>query len=105
MLDRIAGLMGRFGGCWDVFAWRNGSYLFAEAKHAKKDEIRATQLRWLAAALECGLSEQNFLFVEWSFTPAGAGVNRMSPVDPWRFTHLPPGASRDPLANRSFPVW
>ena len=71
LLDRIAGLMGRFGGCWDVFAWRNGTYLFAEAKHSKKDKIRETQLHWLAAALECGLSEQNFLLVEWSFMPGG----------------------------------
>ena len=64
--------MARFAGCWDVFAWRNGTYLFAEAKHSKKDKIRETQLRWYAAALECGLSEQNFLLVEWSFMPGGA---------------------------------
>jgi hypothetical protein len=43
------------------------TYLFAEAKHSKKDDIRDTQLRWVSAALECGLSEQNFLLVEWSF--------------------------------------
>jgi len=42
-------------------------FLFAEAKRTKKDAIRATQLGWLSKALDCGLTEDNFLLVEWTF--------------------------------------
>ena len=67
LLERIAERNAGYGGCWDVFAWKGDQYLFAEAKLSGKDEIRATQLGWLSAALGCGLTEDNFLLVEWSF--------------------------------------
>ena len=55
----------RFG-AWDVFCWRGAEVLFAESKRAGRDRIRATQLRWLGAALGIGLSPSDFLVVEWS---------------------------------------
>jgi hypothetical protein len=70
LLDEIAVLAGGFGGCWDVFAWKDETYVFAEGKHSKKDSIRDTQTRWLEAALACGCDESNFLVVEWTFSAA-----------------------------------
>ena len=55
-----------FKGCWDVFAWKGaGEFLFAECKRKAKDEVRDTQLVWLETCLNHGLSEKNFLLVEW----------------------------------------
>ncbi|HNU57075.1 MAG TPA: hypothetical protein PKN30_10840, partial [Flavobacteriales bacterium] len=56
-----------FAGCWDVVAWKDDQLVFAEAKKAKHDRLRDTQVRWVEAALQCGLTEENFLVVEWSF--------------------------------------
>ena len=54
-------------GCWDVFCWREESVIFAESKRLSKDKIRATQINWLEAALNCGLKkETSFLIVEWT---------------------------------------
>jgi len=62
---------GTFSGCWDVVAWTRSNagddlLVFAESKKHKKDRIRGTQLRWLDAALKCGMREEDFLVVEWS---------------------------------------
>lgn len=54
-----------FAGCWDVVAWREGRLIFAESKKQRKDRIRGTQVRWLEAALRCGLKPEDFLVVEW----------------------------------------
>jgi hypothetical protein len=62
ILDRIAP---KGGGCFDVFAWRNGDILFCESKRSKRDGLRETQRRWLDAALDTGLLRENFLVVEW----------------------------------------
>jgi hypothetical protein len=67
LLETIAHANGHtFSGCWDVVAWDDNSVVFAEAKHKGKDQLKATQLRWIAAALEHGLSEEACLVVEWS---------------------------------------
>lgn len=57
---------GYFSGCWDVVAWKDGRLVFADAKEAKKDRLRPSQLRWVAAAVECGSAVEDFLVVEWS---------------------------------------
>lgn len=54
-----------FKGCWDVFTWKGGEFLFAECKRKAKDEIRETQLVWLETCLQHKLSEKDFLLVEW----------------------------------------
>jgi hypothetical protein len=43
----------------------------SEPPRASRDRIRASQLRWLEAAMGTGLSADSFLIVEWSF---GRGV-------------------------------
>jgi len=67
LLEKISDTAGGFGGCWDVFAWKDERFVFAEAKQVKKDSIRVTQTRWLEAALACGCAEVDFLLVEWRF--------------------------------------
>lgn len=57
-----------FSGCWDVVAWKNDNIIFAESKRMKKDSIRKTQNNWLEAGLKNGLSESNFLVIQWNVT-------------------------------------
>jgi hypothetical protein len=66
LLKQINASVGRRGGCFDVYAWRDGSVLFAELKLFGKDRIRASQRRWLAGAVACGLPIESFLVVEWT---------------------------------------
>ncbi len=57
---------GCFGGCFDVFCWRDGAILFAEAKRKGHDDFQLTQLRWLEAALTAPNLSASFLIVEWT---------------------------------------
>jgi len=66
LLKRIAVGAGSSSGCFDVFAWRGGTVAFAEAKHSGRDQVRATQVRWVAAALAIGIPLENLIVVEWS---------------------------------------
>lgn len=66
LLSNIYQTAGRRGGCFDVFAWRRDSILFAESKWKGHDRIRKSQVRWLSAALDTGLPLESFLVVEWS---------------------------------------
>lgn len=67
LLERIAIVNGKYGGCWDVVAWRDRKVLFLESKLHKKDHIQETQMRWMMSAFESGLSLKNFLIVEWHY--------------------------------------
>jgi hypothetical protein len=67
--DLLATIHARAGsrfGAWDVFCWRDEAILFAESTWQRRDHIRQTQVRWLGAALACGLPPDAFLVVEWS---------------------------------------
>lgn len=65
-LMSIAKLNGnKFGGCWDVVAWKNGYILFLEAKRKKRDRIRSSQIDWLKASLAYGLNCNNFIIIQW----------------------------------------
>lgn len=66
LLGRIREVAASRFGAWDVFCWRGPELLFAESKRAGRDTIRATQVRWLQAALDVGMSVEQFLVVEWS---------------------------------------
>jgi hypothetical protein len=70
LMERIARAAGGVSGWWDVLAWKNGRYVFAEAKQSRKDAIRENQKRWLETALQCGCVEEDFVVVEWSFSAA-----------------------------------
>lgn len=50
---------------WDVFCWSGDNLVFVEAKRAKKDRIRASQVAFLQNALAAGITESSFLIVEW----------------------------------------
>jgi hypothetical protein len=52
-------------GCWDVFAFKNGTARFIECKRKKKDSITVPQREWLSAALKVGFTPENFLIIEW----------------------------------------
>lgn len=65
LMDSIKAKTGRSGGCWDVLVWKGDTTLFIELKRQKKDNIQSTQVEWLAAALESGLTADNFALVEW----------------------------------------
>jgi hypothetical protein len=68
-LSRLEAIYERAGsryGCFDVFAWSGTDLLFAEAKHRKKDPIRPSQRKWLAAALDLGIPLSSLLVVEWN---------------------------------------
>ncbi len=69
-LDQIREIAGSSGGCFDVFAWKRNSVLFAECKWRGHDRIRESQLRWLSAALQIRLPLESFLVVEWSLGKA-----------------------------------
>ena len=55
-------------GCWDVLAIRDNDILFVELKRTKKDAIRQSQADWLQAGFDAGLTEDNFIIVEWDYS-------------------------------------
>lgn len=68
VLQSVARINGnKMGGCWDVIAWKGDVLIFVEAKRDKRDYIRSTQIRWLKSALECGLTCDQFILLEWDF--------------------------------------
>ena len=66
LLNSIYQRAGSRNGCWDVFCWKENSYLFAESKRHRRDHIRDSQMRWLEAALESDTGSLSFLVVKWS---------------------------------------
>lgn len=56
----------KFGGCWDIVAWKDEQIIFCECKRQKQDSIRDTQLSWLEDRLGEGAKVDQFLIVEWS---------------------------------------
>ena len=66
MHDDIQSVAGAKGGCFDVFAWRDGQILFLEAKRKSHDKIRDTQRRWIEAAISTGVAPDKLIIVEWS---------------------------------------
>jgi len=67
LLADIRDRTGRWGGCWDVFAWRGSEFMFLELKRAhSSDRIRKTQVEFLEAALNLGVPIAAFSLVEWT---------------------------------------
>ncbi len=71
ILNILAGIAslnnGSYAGCWDVLAWKGDKLLFVESKRNKRDSVRDSQVAWLVAGLEYGLTPENFLVVQWDF--------------------------------------
>lgn len=59
-----------YSGCWDVIAWKDGKLLFGECKRKKRDAIKDTQISWMNAGLQYGLTPENFLILQWDFEDA-----------------------------------
>jgi len=53
-------------GCWDVVAWKGEELLFVECKLVGKDSLKLSQLSFLEAGLQQGLSSEQFGIVEWN---------------------------------------
>ena len=65
LIEMLRKKTGRFGGCWDLLVWKDGTILFIELKRLKKDKIQSTQTEWFDAALNSGLIASNFALIEW----------------------------------------
>ncbi len=63
----------RFAGCWGVFAWRGGQYLFLECRRvagAKIDPVKDKQVEWMRMALASQpgvLRPDSFCVVQWEY--------------------------------------
>lgn len=68
LYDKIAGINGKAGGFFDVFAWRGGEFLFVEYK-GKGDTLKPNQSSWILSALEAGIHEASLLLVEFDKSP------------------------------------
>jgi hypothetical protein len=64
--DDIQKAAGTKGGCFDVFAWWDGRFVFLEAKRQHHDKIRDTQRRWIEAAISTGVVSDRLIIAEWS---------------------------------------
>jgi hypothetical protein len=66
LFKKISDKVGKFGGCWDIFAWKDGGYIFVELKRKSKDKIQESQEKWLDESLKLGISKSSFTIVEWN---------------------------------------
>jgi len=71
----------RYGGCWGVFAWRENSFAFFEAKRQAspkdKEKLKPAQEAWVRAALslrEQHMSARDFVFVQWDYGVSSRGA-------------------------------
>ena len=64
-LGLIRNRIGPWRGSWDVLAWKDNRFLFAESKRRSRDRLRQTQLAFLEAALDHEPLD-SFLLVEWA---------------------------------------
>jgi hypothetical protein len=56
---------GKKSGCFDVMAYKDDHFIFAELKRKKKDEIQDSQIDWLSAAMKLNSDKNKFIIVEW----------------------------------------
>jgi len=57
---------GRKSGCFDIIAYRDNHFVFAELKRRKQDCIRQTQIEWLKTAHTIDLDNPTFIIAEWT---------------------------------------
>jgi hypothetical protein len=53
---------GKSSGFFDVFAWKNGEFIFIEYK-GPGDSPNSNETRWINAALKCGINPESLYFV------------------------------------------
>jgi len=54
LYDKIRTIHGKAAGFFDVFAWRDGEFLFVEYK-GENDVLRESQVQWLRSAIRAGV--------------------------------------------------
>lgn len=59
---------GSHGGCPDLVLWQANRLLFVESKRRGKDRMRPTPVRWLQAALQCGVRMEVAVVVVWELS-------------------------------------
>ena len=63
----------RYNGCWSLFAWRESSYAFFEAKRQnakEKESLKPAQAAWVRAALSLRqqlMTARDFCLVQWDY--------------------------------------
>jgi len=63
----------RYNGCWSLFAWRENTYAFFEAKRQnakEKESLKPAQAAWVRAALSLRqqlMTELDFCLVQWEY--------------------------------------
>ena len=62
--DKIVARHGKYGGFFDVFAWRGQKLLFAEYK-GEGDKLKPNQISWIAAVVSSGISQSSLLLIEY----------------------------------------
>jgi hypothetical protein len=55
---------GKSSGFFDVFAWKNGRFVFLEYK-GKGDSSNLNETRWIDAALKCDIRPEDMFFVTY----------------------------------------
>lgn len=95
----------KFGGGWDILAWKNDAVVFCDAKRTKKDSIKPNQVEWMNARLAEGARPENFLIAEWTPQDAmAASVIRGSAsfklrTGQWCAWHMYPGYTDMPYSS------
>ena len=64
-LERHLDGLRKYGGVWDIVAWKDGRVLFCDAKRTRKDSIKPNQIAWLEKRLDEGAKPSDFLIAEW----------------------------------------
>ena len=69
ILNKIYNIKGgRKSGCFDIVAYREDHFVFAELKRQKEDHIRPTQIEWLKAGISAAPKNATFLICEWTLS-------------------------------------
>jgi len=55
---------GKSSGFFDVFAWKDGKFVFLEYK-GEGDSSNQNEMRWINAALKCGMQSEELFFVTY----------------------------------------
>ena len=53
---------GKSSGFFDVFAWKNGAFIFIEYK-GQGDSPNRNETRWITATLKCGVDPEQLFYV------------------------------------------
>ena len=75
LIAQVAGMNkpARYGGAWDVYAWRGSEFAFFQTKRGApkgKDVVKDSQVDWMRSALYLGdprLRTSSFCYVLWDY--------------------------------------